>query len=172
MIISELTSKAAGNAFGGQSERITSNSCPGVFSSGIFDKCLPSSAWTDAEVYGRRQLGVIAVHWPQLLFLAPIGRAAVSDLRPLFWCASGRDPSIVKRSPLTRSFVFSRHFPHCNRFNYSILILADRMTLAHFSVSPAMSFPNCADVIGSGRTPKLTRRPRVSGSPTMALISL
>jgi hypothetical protein len=38
---SELTSKAAGNAFGGQSERITSNSCPGVFSSGIFDKCLP-----------------------------------------------------------------------------------------------------------------------------------
>src|SRR5262252_7512976 len=63
MIISELTSKAAGNAFGGQSERITSNSCPGVFSSGIFDKCLPSSAWTDTDVYGRRQLRVIAVHW-------------------------------------------------------------------------------------------------------------
>ena len=32
--------------------------------------------------------------------------------------------------------------------------------------------PFLKDVIDSGRTPKLTRRPRVSGSPTIALISL
>src|SRR5580692_9831231 len=56
--------------------------------------------------------------------------------------------------------------------NYSILILADRMTLAHFSVSLAISSPNCADVMDSGRRPKPTRRARVSGSATMALISL
>jgi len=71
MIISELISKAAGNAFGGQTERITSNSCPGVFSPGIFDKCLPSSAWTDTDVYGRRQLRVIAVHWAPHSVLGP-----------------------------------------------------------------------------------------------------
>src|SRR5580692_4569025 len=55
---------------------------------------------------------------------------------------------------------------------YSVLILADRITLAHFSVSSAMSLPNSADVIDSGRTPKSTRRVRVPGSATMALIAL
>src|ERR1700719_372282 len=81
------------------------------------------------------------------LQLAPIGRAAMSDFQPV----------------ICRIVIGS---------TYSILILADRTTLAHFSVSSPMSLPNCADVIDSGRTPKLTRRPRVSGSPTIALISL
>ena len=41
------------------------------------------------------------------------------------------------------------------------MILAERITLAHFSVSSAMRLPNCAGVIDSGRTPRPTSRARV-----------
>jgi hypothetical protein len=56
--------------------------------------------------------------------------------------------------------------------DYSGLIFANLITLAHFSVSSAMRFPNSAGVIDSGSTPKLIRRALMAGSKTMALISL
>ena len=83
MISAELTSKTTGNAFGGQSERITSNSCPGMFSSGIFDKCLPSNAWTDTNVYRRRQLRVIAVYWASTSVLGTFLPFPPSSRKPL-----------------------------------------------------------------------------------------
>src|ERR1700730_18261247 len=75
---------------------------------------------------------------------------------------------VVQHQPVRTTPAFRPQ--RTSRRDYSILILADRMTLPHFSVSSAMSLPNSAAVIDSGRTPKSTRRPRVSGSATMALI--
>src|SRR5262245_50873635 len=55
---------------------------------------------------------------------------------------------------------------------YSGLTLAARITLAHFSVSLAMSLPNSAGVIGIGAPPSSTRRALSLGSARAALISL
>jgi hypothetical protein len=86
MIISELTSKAAGNAFGGQSERITSNSCPGVFSSGIFDKCVsgqskPATKGRNNGFKTSHSLGVkTALIGP--ITAGPEGHAECSESKP------------------------------------------------------------------------------------------
>src|SRR3982074_825945 len=42
---------------------------------------------------------------------------------------------------------------------YCALILAARMTFPHFSVSPAMNFPNSAGVIGIAEVARSARRP-------------
>ena len=55
---------------------------------------------------------------------------------------------------------------------HSALMLAARITLPHFSVSSAMSFPNAADVIDIGSTPKPASRAFMRGSAATALISL
>ena len=49
---------------------------------------------------------------------------------------------------------------------------AARITLAHFSVSSAMSFPKSAGEPGSTVPPKSARRAFISGSVSAALISL
>src|SRR5215469_2879620 len=49
---------------------------------------------------------------------------------------------------------------------------ANLITLAHFSVSSVISFPNSAGVIDIGATPKPTRRVLILGSAMTALISL
>src|SRR5258706_13778793 len=51
-------------------------------------------------------------------------------------------------------------------------MLRARMTLPHFSVSSTMSFPNAADVIDIGSTPKPASRAFMRGSAATALISL
>ena len=55
-------------------------------------------------------------------------------------------------------------------YDYSAVIFANLITLAHFSVSSIIRLPNSAGVIDSGSTPKLIRRAFVAN--TMALISL
>src|SRR5256886_14432055 len=55
---------------------------------------------------------------------------------------------------------------------HSALMLNAWITLPHFSVSSAMNFPNAADVIDIGSTPKLASRALMRGSATTALISL
>src|SRR5262245_4457660 len=55
---------------------------------------------------------------------------------------------------------------------HSALMLRARITLPHFSVSSAMNFPNAADVIDIGSTPKPASRALMAGSAAMALISL
>src|SRR5215510_4478207 len=54
----------------------------------------------------------------------------------------------------------------------SALMPTDLITLAHFSVSSAMNFPNSADVIDIGSTPKPASRAFILGSARPALISL
>src|SRR5262245_38139757 len=54
------------------------------------------------------------------------------------------------------------------RTRYSALMLAARITLAHFSVSSATSFPNSAGVIGMGSPPSSARRARNFGSANTA----
>src|SRR5262249_12413906 len=54
----------------------------------------------------------------------------------------------------------------------SAVRLAARITLPHFSVSSATNFPNAADVIDIGLTPKLASRAFIRGSAATALISL
>src|SRR5262249_9135391 len=56
-------------------------------------------------------------------------------------------------------------------WDYSGLMLAARMTLAHFSVSSAMNFPNSAGVRASGRPPRAKRRALILGSAKAVLIS-
>jgi hypothetical protein len=51
---------------------------------------------------------------------------------------------------------------------YSALMLAARITLAHFSVSSATSFPNSAGVIGMGSPPSSARRACNFGSANTA----
>src|SRR5262249_50632110 len=58
-----------------------------------------------------------------------------------------------------------------DRADHSALILADRITLAHFATSSAMSFPNSAGVIGIGAPPSSARRDLSLGSARPALIS-
>src|SRR5215510_8296597 len=55
---------------------------------------------------------------------------------------------------------------------YSALMLAAVITLPHFSVSSAMNFPNSADVIDIGSTPKPSSRGFMLGSAAKALTSL
>src|SRR5262245_46109143 len=54
----------------------------------------------------------------------------------------------------------------------SALRLAARITLPHFSVWSAMNFPNSADVINTGSTPRPASRAFMRGSTATALISL
>src|SRR5215471_13921295 len=54
----------------------------------------------------------------------------------------------------------------------SALMLAARITLPHFSASSSMNFPNAADVIDIGSTPKLASRAFMRGSAATALISV
>src|SRR5262245_35812524 len=58
------------------------------------------------------------------------------------------------------------------RARHSALILAVRITFAHFSVSSAMSFPNPAGVSGSGTPPRSSSRCFILGSARAVLISL
>jgi hypothetical protein len=55
----------------------------------------------------------------------------------------------------------------CRRL-YSGLMLAARITLAHFSVSSATSFPNPVGVIGMGSPPSSVRRACSFGSTNTA----
>ena len=57
------------------------------------------------------------------------------------------------------------------RSDYSALILAARITLAHFSVSASMNFPNTAEVIGIGAAPRSARRAFILASASPAFIS-
>ena len=54
---------------------------------------------------------------------------------------------------------------------YPGLMPADRITLAHLSVSSAMSVPNSIDVIGIGWPPRSVSRFLILGSANPALIS-
>src|SRR5215468_3697940 len=54
----------------------------------------------------------------------------------------------------------------------SSLMPADLVTLAHFSVSSAMSFPNSVGVIGIGTSAKSASRSFILGSARPAVISL
>src|ERR1700674_1783359 len=54
---------------------------------------------------------------------------------------------------------------------HSALILAARITLAHFSVSSAMSLPNSAGELGNTAAPRSARRALKPGSARAALIS-
>src|SRR5215813_10459287 len=55
---------------------------------------------------------------------------------------------------------------------HSGLILANRTTLAHFSISSAMSLPNSVGVIGIGSAPRLAIWAFILASASPALISL
>src|SRR5215472_6892697 len=55
---------------------------------------------------------------------------------------------------------------------HSGLMLADRITLAHFSVSSAMSFPKSAGEPTNGVPPRSASRALILGSARPALISL
>src|SRR6516164_10011676 len=54
----------------------------------------------------------------------------------------------------------------------SALMLAARITLAHFSVSSTMNLPNAPGVIGIGVPPRSARRAFILGSSRAALTSL
>ena len=54
---------------------------------------------------------------------------------------------------------------------YPALILADRITLPHFSISATMYLPNSAGVIGIGALPSSASRALRVGSERPALIS-
>src|SRR5947209_5547966 len=56
--------------------------------------------------------------------------------------------------------------------NQSALMPADLITLAHFSVSPAMSLPKSAGEPGSTVPPRSASRAFILGSARAALISL
>src|SRR5215470_7010038 len=56
-------------------------------------------------------------------------------------------------------------------WDYSGLMLAARMTLAHFSVSSAMSLPNSAGEPASGGPPRSKSRALILGSAKAVLIS-
>src|SRR5262247_2943253 len=65
----------------------------------------------------------------------------------------------------------SKHYGMSGR-HHSGLMLAARITLAHFSVSSTMSLPNSAGVIGIGRPPNSASRALILASAMAALISL
>src|SRR6266478_9986600 len=56
--------------------------------------------------------------------------------------------------------------------DYSGLMPANLITLAHFSVSSAMNFPNSAGEPANTSHPRSARRPFIVGSARAALISL
>src|SRR5262245_38178374 len=85
------------------------------------------------------------------------------------------DLPTLQRSPMPRQRLSSTEFMEYRARptpNYSALMLAARITLAHFSVSSAMSFPNPAGVSGSGTPPRSSSRCFILGSARAALISL
>src|SRR6516165_2694987 len=59
-----------------------------------------------------------------------------------------------------------------DRRDHSALMLAARITLAHFSVSSAMNFPNSADEPGSAAPPNSASRACILGSARIVLTSL
>src|SRR5215471_10996789 len=58
-----------------------------------------------------------------------------------------------------------------DRADHSALMLAARITLAHFSVSSAMSLPKSAGDIGIGTPPRSASRALIVGSARPALIA-
>src|SRR5262249_18260003 len=65
-----------------------------------------------------------------------------------------------------------RSFQSWPNRHHSTLMFANFITLAHFSVSSTIRFPNSAGVIDSGSTPKPIRRAFMAGSQKNALVSL
>src|SRR5262249_10818476 len=59
-----------------------------------------------------------------------------------------------------------------DRADHSALMLADRITLPHFSVSSAINFPNWAGDPGSATPPRSARRPFILASARAALTSV
>src|SRR5258707_12648644 len=96
-------------------------------------------------------------------------------------CEAG-GPGVVRRTLLTFPQLHRPSSGHRDAFGlygvstarrpHSALMLRARMTLPHFSVSSAMSFPNAADVIDIGSKPKPASRAFMRGSAATALISL
>src|SRR6516162_1055713 len=60
---------------------------------------------------------------------------------------------------------------HLGLPDHSALMLAARITLAHFSVSSAMSLPKSAGDIGIGTPPRSASRALIVGSARPALIA-
>jgi hypothetical protein len=59
------------------------------------------------------------------------------------------------------------------RLDYSAALMsADRITLAHFSVSSTINFPNSAGIIGIGTPPRSAKRALILGSAKPSLIWL
>src|SRR5262245_24579797 len=63
-----------------------------------------------------------------------------------------------------------RRVMECQR-DHSGLMPANLITLAHFSVSSAMNFPNSGGVIGIGTPPRSASRALIVGSARPALIA-
>src|SRR5262245_6160075 len=83
------------------------------------------------------------------------------------------DLPTLQRSPMPRQRLSSTGFMEYRRRaeHYSALMLADLITLPHFSVSSAMSLPKSAGVPGSTVAPKSASRALILGSARPALIS-
>jgi hypothetical protein len=62
----------------------------------------------------------------------------------------------------------TKRYGMCSRADHSALMLAARITLPHFSVSSATSFPNSAGVIGMGSPASSARRVCNFGSANTA----
>src|SRR5262245_27450836 len=89
----------------------------------------------------------------------------------VFWFAPKAtgvaDTSAPRHSPNVRYGIFGH-----DRADHSGLMLAARITLAHFSVSSAMSLPRSAGEPTSGVPPKSASLGFILGSARPALISL
>src|SRR6476659_2978938 len=86
------------------------------------------------------------------------------------WFVARRFPTLAARSfqpPLHGPVVRASRPQH-----QTGLRLALRITLAHFSVSSAMSVANAAGVIGMGAPPRSANRAFILGSASPALTSL
>src|SRR6516162_2146091 len=82
------------------------------------------------------------------------------------------DLPTLQRSPMPRQRLSSTGFMEYRRRaeHYSALMLADLITLPHFSVSSAMSLPKSAGDIGIG-TPPRSARPALIASLSLSTIS-
>src|SRR5262249_30902178 len=92
---------------------------------------------------------------------------------PVFVCLLQSDPSPCSRRlititcrPAIRGTGFMEYRVH------SGLMFAARITLPHFSVSSAMSFPNSVGIIGIGTSARPASRSFILGSAMPAVISL
>src|SRR6516162_4667669 len=83
------------------------------------------------------------------------------------------DLPTLQRSPMPRQRLSSTGFMEYRRRaeHYSALMLADLITLPHFSVSSAMSLPKSAGDIGIGTPPRSASRALIVGSARPALIA-